>query len=315
MRQHRHHLPQLDSHPFITDGGLETTLIFDHGYELPAFAAFDLFRRPEGYTVLRDYYRDYLRQARNFGTGFILESPTWRASRDWGRVLGYAPTELAEINRQAIALLHELRQEWQCPSTPVVVSGCIGPRGDGYQVDSTMSAGEAKAYHQEQIDTLSRTQADLVSAFTITYSEEAVGIVRAAQAAGMPSAIGFTVETDGRLPSGESLAAAIMAVDRETQAGPAYYMINCAHPTHFSAALTQGADWVRRIRAVRANASEKSHAELDEATALDSGDMAALARHYQALRARLPLLNIFGGCCGTDHRHVQAICEALFQTA
>lgn len=315
MSQHRHNLPQLTTQPFITDGGLETTLIFHHGYDLPAFAAFDLFRRPEGYAVLREYYLDYLRLAQSHGTGFILESPTWRASRDWGRELGYSPVELDEINRQSIALLHELQQAWQSETTPVVISGCIGPRGDGYQVGATMTANEAEAYHQRQISTFSRTEADMVSAFTITYSEEAVGIVRAAQAAHIPVVIGFTVETDGLLPSGEPLGAVITAVDKATQSGPAYYMLNCAHPDHFNAILATDAPWTRRIRAVRANASAKSHAELDEATELDAGDIPALARHYATLKGLLPRLNVFGGCCGTDHRHVGAICDSVFQAA
>jgi S-methylmethionine-dependent homocysteine/selenocysteine methylase len=315
MSTHRQHLPQLTSKPFLTDGGLETTLVFDHGYDLPAFAAFDLFRRPEGYGVLRDYYLKYLQQARTHGAGFILESPTWRASRDWGAQLGYTPSELVQINRKAIAMLVELRQEWQSEATPVVISGCIGPRGDGYQVGDTMTADEARRYHQEQIDTFSRTQADLVSAFTITYSAEAIGIVQAAQAAGIPAVIGFTVETDGRLPSGQPLGEAITAVDRATDGDPAYYMVNCAHPSHFSATLNTDAAWTRRIRAVRANASTKSHAELDEATELDSGDIHALADHYAKLRSVLPRLNVFGGCCGTDHRHVSKIAASVLQAA
>ncbi|MEJ2639497.1 MAG: homocysteine S-methyltransferase family protein [Desulfosarcinaceae bacterium] len=315
MSTYRHHLPQLRSKPFLTDGGLETTLVFHHGYDLPAFAAFDLFRRPEGYSVLRDYYLAYLHQARAHGAGFILESPTWRASRDWGEQLGYTPSELAQINRKAIAMLAELRREWQSEATPIVISGCIGPRGDGYQVGDTMTADEARRYHQEQIDTFSRTPADLVTAFTINYSAEAVGIVHAAQAAGIPAVIGFTVETDGRLPSGDPLGEAITAVDRATDGGPAYYMVNCAHPTHFNATLNTDEAWIHRIRAVRANASTKSHTELDEATELDSGDIQALADNYGELRSLLPRLNVFGGCCGTDHRHVSKIAASVLQAA
>jgi S-methylmethionine-dependent homocysteine/selenocysteine methylase len=315
MNTHRQQLPNEVSQTFITDGGLETTLIFHHGYNLPAFAAFDLFRKPEGYRVLRDYYQDYLHHAKAGGTGFILESPTWRASRDWGRQLGYAPEELADINRKAIAMLEELRTQWTDAVTPILISGCIGPRGDGYQVGEAMDTNTARHYHQAQIDTLSNTAADMVSAFTISYTAEAIGIVKAAQRADIPVVIGFTVETDGRLPSGETLAAAITQVDRATQGGPAYYMLNCAHPTHFEEALTADAAWVQRIGAVRANASSKSHAELDEATEIDIGDIHALADHYAALRSLLPGLKVFGGCCGTDHRHVGAICESVLQAA
>jgi S-methylmethionine-dependent homocysteine/selenocysteine methylase len=315
MNTHRQQLPNETSQTYITDGGLETTLIFHHGYDLPAFAAFDLFRKPEGYTVLHDYYQDYLRHAKAGGLGFILESPTWRASRDWGRQLGYAPEELADINRKAIAMLEELRTQWADAGTPILISGCIGPRGDGYQVGEAMDAETARRYHQAQIDTFSNTAADLVSAFTINYTAEAIGIVKAAQQADIPVVIGFTVETDGRLPSGETLGAAITQVDRTTQGGPAYYMLNCAHPTHFEDVLRTDAAWIQRIGAVRANASSKSHAELDEATELDIGDIHALADHYNTLRSLLPRLKVFGGCCGTDHRHLGAICESVLQAA
>jgi len=311
MNKYRNHLPQLSSAPFITDGGLETTLVFHHGYELPEFAAFDLLSQTNGYEILCSYYRDYIDLAKANKTGFILESPTWRASRDWGRKLGYSEGDLREINRKSIALLQELRSESEIDTTPMVISGCIGPRGDGYQIDEKMTADQARDYHFAQIKTFSETDADLVSAFTINYTEEAIGITRAAQDAGIPAVISFTVETDGRLPSGQTLADAIGEVDRTTHNGPAYYMINCAHPTHFNAILKAGEAWVQRIHAVRANASDKSHAELDAAEALDDGNPVDLGLQYAELVNRLPHLNIFGGCCGTDHRHVAAICRAL----
>jgi S-methylmethionine-dependent homocysteine/selenocysteine methylase len=311
MSNHRNNLPQLSDTKFITDGGLETTLIFHHGFELPEFAAFDLLTKTNGYEVLRRYYNDYIDLAKSHGIGFILESPTWRASRDWGDKLGYNESDLKEINRKSIALLEELRSESDSTNTPMVISGCIGPRGDGYSVSEAMTAGQAYRYHYEQIKTLSETKADLVSAFTINYSEEAIGIVRAAQQVGIPVVIGFTVETDGRLPSGQTLAQAITMVDRATDNGPAYYMINCAHPDHFKTALTTDEPWVKRIRAIRANASNKSHAELDEATELDEGNPYELGARYAELSNLLPNLNIFGGCCGTDHRHVEAICAAV----
>ncbi len=311
MSNHRHNLPQLYDTPFITDGGLETTLVFHHGFELPEFAAFDLLTKANGYDILRRYYKDYIDLAKTHGTGFILESPTWRASRDWGDKLGYNPADLKEINRKSIALLEELRSESESVKTPMVISGCIGPRGDGYSVSAKMTTGQAYRYHHEQIKTLSETRADLVSAFTINYTEEAIGITRAAQQAGIPSVISFTVETDGRLPSGQTLAQAVTTVDRATDNGPAYYMINCAHPDHFTSTLTTDEPWVQRIRAIRANASNKSHAELDEATELDDGNPHELGARYAELANLLPNLNIFGGCCGTDHRHVEAICAAV----
>ena len=193
----------------------------------------------------------------------------------------------------------------------MVISGCIGPRADGYKISNKMTVDEARQYHFEQIETFAHSEADLVSAFTINYVEEAIGITRAAQSAGIPVVISFTVETDGRLPSGQALAQAITEVDHTTQNGPAYYMINCAHPTHFNTTLTTDAPWVRRIRAIRANASALSHAELDEAQELEDGNPVELGSQYAELTNMLPNLNIFGGCCGTDHRHVAAICRAV----
>ena len=311
MSKYRDRLPQVSDKLFITDGGLETTLIFHHGYDLPAFAAFDILRRAEGYQVLRDYFVSYVQMARKNGLGFILESPTWRASRDWGRQIGYDSKALREMNRQSIDLLADIRSRYETDQTPVVISGCIGPRGDGYAVSEKMTAGEAERYHREQIDTLSRTDADLVTAYTINYTEEAIGITRAALSVTMPVVIGFTVETDGRLPSGQPLGEAITAVDQATDGGPAYYMINCAHPTHFEHAFAVDESWVKRIRAVRANASTQSHAELDVAEELDAGDPADLSKRYAQLHKVLPHLTIFGGCCGTDQRHVEAICRSV----
>jgi S-methylmethionine-dependent homocysteine/selenocysteine methylase len=311
MSKYRNRLPQLTQTPFITDGGLETTLVFHHGYDLPEFAAFDLLSRTGGYELLRSYYSDYIGLASAHHFGFILESPTWRASRDWGRKLGYTPGDLREINIQSIAMLQDLRNASENPLSPMVISGNIGPRGDGYQVADQMTPDQAMNYHLEQIKTFSETQADLVSAFTINYAQEAVGITRAAQATGMPAVISFTVETNGRLPSGQALGEAIDEVDSATHNGPAYYMINCAHPTHFTATLETKEPWVNRIRALRANASAKSHAELDAAEKLDDGNPVELGTLYADLVRQLPHLTIFGGCCGTDHRHVEAICRAV----
>jgi S-methylmethionine-dependent homocysteine/selenocysteine methylase len=311
MSKYRHQLPQLSDKTFLTDGGLETTLVFHHGFDLPEFAAFDLFKQNKGYEILRNYFTDYATIAKTHQTGFILESPTWRASRDWGKKIGYSPKDLKEINCLSIAMLGDIRTQWEDETSPMVISGNIGPRGDGYSVTEKMTAREAHQYHSEQINTFSNTEADLVSAFTINYAEEAVGITRAAQDAGLPVVISFTVETDGRLPSGQPLGEAITAVDRATANGPAYYMINCAHPTHFRNTLAGDATWLERIHAIRANASNKSHAELDEATELDAGNPEELGQNYADLKACLPWLNIFGGCCGTDHRHVAAIGQAV----
>jgi S-methylmethionine-dependent homocysteine/selenocysteine methylase len=305
----RDRLPQLDGQLFLTDGGIETTLIFHEGLDLPLFAAFDLLKDDEGTEALRRYYEPYLELARERGLGFVLESPTWRASPRWAAEIGYGADELDALNRKAIALMEELRERY-AGGAPIVISGCIGPQDDGYSPETKLSAAEAQDYHSTQIGTFADTSADMVCAVTMTYADEAVGITRAAQDTGVPAAISFTLETDGRLPSGQELGAAIEQVDAETDAAPAYYMINCAHPTHFEDVLEGGAAWARRIRGLRANASMKSHAELDEAEELDEGDPDDLGERYAALKEKLPELNVLGGCCGTDHRHVCAVRDA-----
>jgi S-methylmethionine-dependent homocysteine/selenocysteine methylase len=306
---YRTELPQLGDQVFLTDGGIETTLIFHEGLDLPLFAAFDLLKDDEGTEALRRYYEPYLELARERGLGFVLESPTWRASPRWAGELGYSADQLDDLNRRAIALMEQLRDAHE-GSGPIVISGCIGPQGDGYDPQGMLSADEARAYHSVQIGTFADTSADMVCAVTMTYADEATGVTRAALDAGLPAAISFTLETDGRLPSGQGLGEAIEQVDAETDSGPAYYMINCAHPTHFDSVIEGGAPWAGRIRGLRANASTKSHAELDEAEELDEGDPDDLGPRYAALRGKLPNLNVLGGCCGTDHRHVCAVRDA-----
>ncbi len=311
MARYRDQLPQLGNALFVTDGGAETTFIFHDGLELPEFAAFTLLHSDAGRAAIERYFNTYIDIARSRGLGMVLESPTWRASRDWGARIGFDETQLATTNRMAIELLTELRDRHEDSISTIVISGNIGPRDDGYNPSAFMSADEAAEYHSAQVNTFRDTDVDMVSAFTMTYTEEAIGITRAAGAAGIPVAISFTVETDGRLPNGQSLADAIEATDAATGNGPAYYMINCAHPDHFRHTLTGDTAWRERIRGVRANASRLSHAELDEAESLDDGDPHELGEQYRELHELLPGLTVVGGCCGTDHRHIDAICNAI----
>lgn len=311
MSKYRNRLPQLGGTLFMTDGGMETTLIFHDGIDLPYFAAFDLLKDDDGIERLRRYYERYAAIAREHGLGIVLESPTWRASADWGAKLGYDEAALADANRKAIGLLLEIRKAWETPATKVVISGNLGPRGDGYRADARMGAAEAEDYHAVQIGTFAQTAADMVAALTLNYVEEAVGIAAAAKEAGMPVALSFTLETDGRLPSGGSLQRAIEATDEATGGYPVYYMINCAHPTHFAHVLHEEGAWRERIRGLRANASRRSHAELDESTDLDDGNPQELGGQYREVRLLLPRLSVVGGCCGTDHRHVEEICRSL----
>jgi S-methylmethionine-dependent homocysteine/selenocysteine methylase len=304
-------LPQLDGDRlFLADGGLETTLVFHQGIDLPAFAAFPLLDDTAGRAALAEYFMPYLELARERGAGFILDTPTWRASADWGPELGYDAAGLERVNRDAVTFAQELRSVAGETPAPILVNGVVGPRGDGYVPGALMTPAQAQAYHAAQIGAFAAAGADMVSAITMNYVDEAIGIARAAAAAALPVVISFTVETDGRLPSGQALHAAIAQVDAATDRAPAYYMVNCAHPSHFADVVANARGWTERIGGLRVNASSKSHAELDEATELDEGDPAALRREHGALLAHLPNVTVLGGCCGTDARHVAAASAA-----
>ncbi len=296
-------LPQLAGRPVVTDGGLETDLIYHHDVDLPHFAAFPLVDDVRGRELLRDYYDDYVSIARRAGAALQLETPTWRASSDWGDRLGYSAAELSRVNRDAVRLLAELRDVSGLDS--VLVSGCLGPRGDGYVAGDVVDPDDAATYHSAQVEALAEADADLITGLTLTGTGEAIGIVRAARSAGLPVAVSFTVERDGRLPDGTSLAAAIADVD--AAGGPDYYMVNCAHPSHIAVGLDEPGAWRSRIVGIRANASSLSHAELDAATELDEGDPVELATAQERLRPSLANLALIGGCCGTDARHVAAM--------
>jgi len=299
-------LPQLGDDLYLTDGGMETWLVHERGFELPQFASFPLLDDARGAEALREYFAPYVELARAQSVGLVLDAPTWRASSHWGELLGFDAAALADFNRRAVELVDDVRKE--ASDVRIVLGGCVGPCDDAYAPSDQISAEDAYAYHASQIETFAQTTADFVNALTLTYSAEGVGIARAANDVGLPVAISFTVETDGRLPGGETLGDAIAAVD--SAAAVDYFMVNCAHPTHFVDVLGAG-DWRGRVWGVRANASMRSHAELDESDELDSGDPRELASHYPALRERLPNLRVAGGCCGTDERHIAAICAAL----
>lgn len=312
MAKYRSALPQLAGGFFLTDGGIETTLIFHEGLELPDFAAFHLLKDQQGEESLRKYFRTYATLARDCEAGLILESPTWRASLDWGENLSYSRDDMVNINRKAIELLRDIRTEFENDKTRMVISGCIGPRGDGYNPSKMMSAKEAEHYHSLQIGTFAETDADMVTAITMNYVEEAIGITRGARSAGIPVLISFTVETDGKLPTGQALKDAIREVDNDTGSTPAYYMINCAHPVHFADVLVADESWVKRIHGVRSNASTRSHAELNDSEELDEGNPVEFGSQHRELLEILRNVNVLGGCCGTDHRHVEEIFKACF---
>ena len=296
--------------PVVTDAGLETWLVFDRGVDLPAFAAYPLVATPSGRALLTEYYEQYLAIAERAGVAVVLEAPTWRTNPDWAATLGHDRPTLARLIDASVDVVRGLRPRWTSEQ-PFLVGAAVGPRGDGYRIDVAMDADEAAEYHSFQVGCLAETPVDVVTAMTICYADEAIGITRAAADADLPVVISFTLETDGRLPSGMSLGEAIDATDAATESYATHYMINCAHPTHFEHVLDGAAPWASRIGGLRANASTLSHAELDEMEELDAGDPDDLAQRYVELRSQLPALQVIGGCCGTDHRHVGAITVAF----
>jgi homocysteine S-methyltransferase len=296
---------------WLTDSGLETWLVFHREVDLPDFASFPLLDEPSGRELLAEYFRDHLRIAAGAGAGLVLETPTWRANADWGARLGYDAAALDRVNRDAVAFLRELGAEFA--GSPLVVSGNLGPRGDGYDPAELLEPDVAEAYHRPQIESFAGAGADRVTMLTATHAGEPIGIVRAAAAVGIPAVIAFTVETDGRLPSGQLLHEAIAEVDAATDGAALHFGVNCAHPDHFTDALGVGAAAIDRVGLLRANASRASHAELDEAEVLDDGDPEELAGQYAALVAAHPHLEVLGGCCGTDARHVRAIAAACLR--
>lgn len=289
----------------LTDGGLETFLLFHAGFDLPCFASFPLLGDERGRVALRRYFEPFLDAAQHRGLPFVLDTATWRANRDWGAQLGYDADRLAAVNVDAVKFARELAEG----RPDVMINGVLGPRGDGYVVGERMTADQAAEYHAWQIGVLREAGVQRVTALTLSYPEEAIGVVLAAAALGVSVIPSFTVETDGRLPEGTTVGEAVERVDAATGAAAEFFMINCAHPTHIAAGL-DGAPALDRIGGLRVNASELSHAELDEAEELDEGDPTVLARDSVALCDRLPSVRLLGGCCGTDHRHVAQIIAA-----
>ncbi|MEP1208433.1 MAG: homocysteine S-methyltransferase family protein [Rhizobiaceae bacterium] len=307
MTIHRNGFPNVEADLFLAYVGMETDLIFGRGMELPGFASYPLMETKEGRDVLKSYLKNMIDLGKDKSLGVILESPTWVANRDRGSTIGYAPDRIMQLNQEAIALMAQVRAE--TGYAPTVISANLGPRDDAYAPGEQMNTDEAERYHSEQIAVFAKTEADVVSGYTLAYSAEAIGIVRAARKIGLPVVIAFTVETDGKLPTGSTLETAITEVDDATDGYASYFMINCAHPDHFDAALNDG-PWMKRIKGIVANASRCSHAELDEAEELDDGNPRELGFQLSEIRRRFPHINVLGGCCGTDMRHMQEIAEA-----
>jgi homocysteine S-methyltransferase len=308
-------LPQLSGEIFVTDGGFETHMIFNEGQDLPNFSAFLLTDSDAGRDRMREYYRRYIPIAKKAGKGFVFDSNTWRASADWGALVGYDAAKLRQNNIDSIAFCREMAKEFTAAGVTSLISGVIGPRRDGWKYDAGMTVAEAEQYHGAQVLALADAGVDYITAYTLTNTPEAIGIANAAREAGRYVVLSFTLETDGNLPGGKPLGEAIEETDAATRGYPAYYMLNCVHPVHFASTVRHGGRWLDRIGGLRANASMKSHAELDESETLDVGDWQDLAQRYGRIMPLLPNLRVIGGCCGTDHRHIGAICAHVMPAA
>jgi homocysteine S-methyltransferase len=310
MSRYRDNLPQLSGDLYLADGGVETDLMFNHGIEIREFAVYTLLPDPVGREAMADYFRGFMSLANEYDAGYILDSQTWKAHMHWAGDLGEDEHSMQNANEESIAFMSGLRDEFSGNARPIVLNALIGPQGDAYAPEAEVAAAQAQEYHAKQLGWLAATDVDMVTALTFTQSDEATGAVRAAQDLGLPVVVSFTVELDGRLPTGQPLGEAICAVDEATDNAAAYFMVNCAHPDHFFHVLDDS-DWARRIRGMRCNASRLSHAELDECEVLDAGDPVELGEQYRSLFARMPWLNVFGGCCGSDLRHVAQIAAAV----
>lgn len=310
MSRYRENLPQLAGELFLADGGIETDLIFNHGREIPEFAIHTLLPDPSGRRLMSDYFHGYLTLAHEVGAGFILDSQTWKAHMHWADDLGASEQELKAANLASIAFIAGIRDAHPGNTGPIILNGIVGPTADAYAPEDRVGAKKAEQYHARQLGWLAETEVDMISGVTFPRADEAVGLVRAAQSLDLPVVVSFTVETDGCLPTGRPLGDAIRVVDDSTAGAPAYYTVNCAHPDHFFHVF-DGSDWTRRIRGLRCNASRLSHAELDNCEVLDDGDPEELGEQYREVLQRMPWLNIFGGCCGSDLRHVTRIAQAV----
>ena len=314
MSIYRNRLPQLDGKLFLSDGGLETTLVHQEGLILPHQAAFTLLESEAGLDLLWHYFVRHVAIARDHGMGFILDTPTWRASSKWSTKLGVSEKRLDRIHKMAVELAKRIRDVHEAAGTPIVINGVIGPRDSGWSADRVMQAGWAYHYHEAQMQSFAQTAVDMVSAMTMTHVGEAIGLAMAARDCGLPIAISFTTRDDGRLPTGQKLGEAIVETDHALDGYPVYYLVNCAHPSHFAGELSSGGSWAQRVRGVRAHALRCGHVGFEKAPELDDGDPDELAEEYMALRKHLPWMNVLGGCCGTDERHLEVIAQRLRAT-
>jgi homocysteine S-methyltransferase len=307
-------LPQLTSpKPFLTECGMETTLVYKDKVHLPCFSSLPLVDTDSGRNLISHYYNSYISIAAAAGTGIVLDTRTWRGSTPWAKPMGLSTDKLLELNRAAVRLAKEARNSAMGGENniPIVISGTMGPLRDAYEDTSgVITLEDAREGYREQVGVLADAGVDLLALFTVTNLNEAVAVVELAREVRLPVVVSFSIESDGRLLGGRSLESAIRTVDERTGAYVAYYGVNCAHPLRISAALREVPEDVRgRIGLIKANASLKSHEELDNSETLDRGDIAVYTDGFEGVLPLVPNLRVTGGCCGTDEEHLEAIAK------
>ncbi len=304
-------LPQLTGKLCLTEGGIETYMQYKKGHAFRHFCLFDLMDRPEARADLRTYHEDLIKVALKHKVGAILDGVHYRTSRDWGELLGYSKQGLKEVVIQGIEFYKDLARQYQTADSPMPVSGVVGPRGDAYKVGRIMSADEAEDYHAEQLETMKQAGADFATALTFSQVDEAIGVVRAAQAIDLPVVVSFALGAGGRLKTGVDLSDAIETVDEATGNGPVYFMINCTHPVDFAPAFKAPGPWVKRLCGLRPNASSLAHGVLCQLGHLEEGNPVELGQQMADMARRFSHITVWGGCCGTDAVHVDEIAKAV----
>lgn len=293
---------------YLSEGGTETELMYKYGFELPHFAMFPLLDNPDAESRMREMFGSYLEVAAKYKTGALMGGLDYRASPDWGELLGYSPDGLAEANLQSIDFLRDIAKEYVSAVPDILIQGLIGPRGDAYERNETITENEAEDYHCVQLETLKKADVDLALAITFNNIPESIGVARAAAKIGVPLAISLTLDSASKLNSGPGLVEAITTIDRETGRSPAFYLINCSHPVEYEPAIGPG-DWINRVRGVRPNASKMEKIALCKIGHLEEGDPVELGALCGDLARRYPHMDVWGGCCGTWSRHLDEIAK------
>ena len=296
---------------YLTEGGQETEVMYRHGFDLPEFAMFPLLDQPDAVEVVRAMYSAVLDTAERHGCAVLLGGLDYRASPDWAGLIGYDPTALAAMQTRAIEFLREVSDPYRDRLPDVRIAGIVGPRGDAYQVNPTITADESEEYHSVQLATLAASGVDLVEAMTFNNVDEAVGLARAASSAGLPLSVSFVLDSDHNLNGGPSLKEAIESVDAAAGSDrPAFYGINCSHPFEFMPAIESG-EWFKRIRCLRPNAAAADKISLCTLGHLEEGDPVELGSLMGQLAADYPHIDIWGGCCGTWDKHLDHIARSV----